>query len=88
VIVSWKRTVTGTHEAPRSLQKGGSLCLALGHQVCDIVTKQNFCIHQGKGEESLLAKQSKERLVPNPDIGVDTSDNRCNESALTPGYLW
>jgi hypothetical protein len=62
------------------LQKGRSLCLALGYQVCD-VTKKNFRTHQGRDQESSLVKQSKGNIeiVHNPDMGAGTSDNRQNE---------
>jgi hypothetical protein len=49
------------------------------YQVCDIVTKKNLRTRQDRDQESLLVKQSKERIVYNPEMNAGTSDNRCNE---------
>jgi hypothetical protein len=38
-----------------------------------------FFFFFSRDPEGLLVKQSKERIVHNPDTGVSTSDNRCNE---------
>jgi hypothetical protein len=52
--------------------------LDLGCQVCEIVAKKNFWTHQGRDQENLLVKQRRERnIVHDPNMGADTSDNRC-----------
>jgi hypothetical protein len=52
------------------------------------MAKKNFGTHQGRDQECLLIKQSKDRKIAyNPDTDVGTSDNRCNEySSITGIY--
>jgi hypothetical protein len=44
------------------LQKRGGLHLALWYQVHDVLTKNNFRIHQGRDQESLLVRKSKGKI--------------------------
>jgi hypothetical protein len=44
-------------------QKGRDLLLALGSEFVMMLQKKNFRTHQGRDQESLLVKQSKERIV-------------------------
>jgi hypothetical protein len=59
---------------------------SLEYSVCD-VAKNNFRTHQGRGQKSLLVKQSEEKIetVDSPDMRVGISGNRCNECSNIRG---
>jgi hypothetical protein len=73
--------VTGSPHGRRPLH------MDLGYQVHDVVTKKNFRTHQGRDQENVLVKQSKDRKIVHTQTRVRTHLITSAMSALTPGVF-